>query len=282
MNVYWTLEAEARMRFFVDLYDTEVGGFATAMYDADSNSLIVSEPFLIPQEVSAGEVSYDDSGLAFAIERFGDKLDDPKFMAVAWHSHVNMDTFWSTTDEDLIERYAKAGIKKLMCIVMNKKQKYKCRVDFFDVMHHGMVIPQVTQDGLKIDFDPADPAVDHLLKEADANVTIVVRKPKVITPKTPHKQLGAGTHSNTKDGPELGSKLDAAMKVSALMKDGVSKEAAIAQVERETEILEYMTEFSISRSDAESIVDMNNSDDDAVDGMLEALEGDALAAAITV
>ena len=48
----------------------------------------------------------------------------------AWiHSHGDMKTFWSHTDEDCIEGLANDGL--LVSLVVNKTGDYRCRVDLF-------------------------------------------------------------------------------------------------------------------------------------------------------
>lgn len=73
---------------------------------------------------------------------------DMSDMMVQWHSHIDMNVFWSGTDEKCITETLELT-KTLISIVVNIFGEYKCRVDSIVIGRNGHTISvnkQITQD----------------------------------------------------------------------------------------------------------------------------------------
>jgi hypothetical protein len=108
----------------------EVGGMAFAR--VDEGFIVIDGCFMLPQEVSSGEVDYEHTEAmryaidhAIAVERLHE-------LRVQWHSHGSMGTFFSTKDEDAIVRVSKTGLKWLVNIIVNNKGEFRARLDQFE------------------------------------------------------------------------------------------------------------------------------------------------------
>lgn len=131
--------------------DAEVGGLGYC-FETESGDLYVDEVFILPQEVSSAHVGFEGEAIAIAQEKaaIDGRLEDLRF---SWHSHGSMGVFWSTTDEDAIERYLKAGTPWLLSMVVNRRGDRLGRFDVADVP----VLGQVTLDKLDIKAKRANP-----------------------------------------------------------------------------------------------------------------------------
>ena len=168
---------------FVDSTKKEIGGFGYCRLV--ENFIVIEEVFLVPQTVSGSEVDFGDdgAGVTAAINKAAADgvLGDPEMIWLSWHSHNTMKTFWSSTDENCIEQYAKLGIPRLLSIVGNHKHEYEVRLDLFDVEHGGIKWPQISTDMQTIASNVMDPgwaAVYALQDECDAEIKANVTEQK--------------------------------------------------------------------------------------------------------
>lgn len=116
--------AKAKIDNWVDLCKYEISGFGYVDVLSDG-TIYVDDVFILRQEVSSGDTEIDSE----AISLFLSTLDDQSYDRVRfwWHSHVNMDVFWSSTDEAGIDQLR--GDKFFLHGVFNKKGKSKIRLE---------------------------------------------------------------------------------------------------------------------------------------------------------
>jgi len=114
---------------YVRQIDAEIGMFGYVTLD--DGDFYVDEVFLVKQEVSGSSVDFADAGLEYAINRAveDDRINDLKFCC---HSHVDMDAFWSTTDDKMIAGMNNGMTPYLVSLVINKRHDTQQRVDFFN------------------------------------------------------------------------------------------------------------------------------------------------------
>jgi hypothetical protein len=147
----------------VKLVPAEVGGVGYVTETPNGN-LYVDEVFLMDQEVSMASVEFKGDAIAAAIERSvkDGRIEDLRF---SWHSHANMDVYWSTTDETGIEAYLRGGMPWLASYVVNKAKKDTARIDVQNVP----VLGTVTFENLKVErvqeFDPTEGRAASDVKE---------------------------------------------------------------------------------------------------------------------
>lgn len=179
MKVYMSARFATRLRYFVMRHTTEVGGWGYARLEPESGDIVCSDLFLVPQEVSNGEVDLEvadpKSGMTgdeFAINKMveDDVHADPQFIPVSWHSHGNTNVFWSGTDDKRIEKIQATGLRGLLSVVANRSADMRFRLDLFGVEHHGMSVPHVKLDNLDAYLDPTDPLYEECEDEIETHV----------------------------------------------------------------------------------------------------------------
>jgi proteasome lid subunit RPN8/RPN11 len=111
-----------------DQFKSEVGGFMIAMPDKDGN-IIISEPEILKQEVTGGTTEMDKDAVADYYVKCAEK-HGAGVRFVWWHSHANMDAFWSTTDTDTMKEYSSGDWSAFL--VVNIRQAYKFRVSVWN------------------------------------------------------------------------------------------------------------------------------------------------------
>ena len=196
IDVYITSNTAFKLWMTIESLKTEVGGFGYAYWDEKCKSMVWDDVFLVPQLVSGSEVAFDGDGIAAAVERASadGRLGQDEFVWVSWHSHHSMAAFWSKTDEECIETYGKSGVTRLLSFVGCHDHRYKMRLDFFGVQHHGITIPQITMDDLRLTYDPDDIVVAEVMDDIDRNVKErpmpKATKPWVMTPKNQNPMPG--------------------------------------------------------------------------------------------
>lgn len=169
-TVHLTSWAYDKLWTFIDECKGEVGGFGFIEFDPVFDGFIWHETFVVPQEVSAASVDYDDESLGFALDKALDAgvLDNPHFSWCMWHSHGSMGAYWSTTDvKDQIETMRdKSGIGHLFSFVGNHKHEYRMRLDVFDSPSFG----HMTDESVHIERLPIRRAEDQALDELHKHV----------------------------------------------------------------------------------------------------------------
>jgi proteasome lid subunit RPN8/RPN11 len=109
-----------KIQFIVDNCSLEVSGLGTVVFDKTNNAYRVTDVMLLEQEVGAAHTDIDDNAVAKACY---DMRDAEGELAFWWHSHVNMPTFWSTTDHSTMESIGKNGL--CVAVVFNKKEEMR-------------------------------------------------------------------------------------------------------------------------------------------------------------
>jgi len=129
MKVILTAEVWERMRAYVDLCPDEISGIGKIERDEDKN-MIVTDIVLFEQSVSAAHANITAEALAkFQVEmvKKGESLKDWCFW---WHSHANMDVFFSATDTGTIDD--STDFPYLVSLVTNKAHDFVARVDIYE------------------------------------------------------------------------------------------------------------------------------------------------------
>ncbi|MAH43578.1 hypothetical protein CL614_07735 [archaeon] len=126
----------------------EIGGMMIAKLDKQ-NDWILSEPTIIKQITTRSTCTMDKESLAdFYIEMAQKHGKDIQF--VWWHSHGNMEAFWSSTDKATMKEYA-SGLWS-MFLVVNIMQESKFRVQMWDPIAVGEDIDLNIIDGPNTDI----------------------------------------------------------------------------------------------------------------------------------
>ncbi len=120
-----------KMKVYVDECRDEVGWLGTAV--RDDKGIYITDTFLFDQEVSAVTTDITEEGLSTFAEEL---LKQPNGVEIwnnikVWgHSHVNMATSPSRTDENQMETFVECGHDWFIRIIANKNGSL--RIDLFD------------------------------------------------------------------------------------------------------------------------------------------------------
>ncbi len=113
---------------FVRQCDVEINGFGLVQYDQATNTLRISDIFVTKQTGRPGLVDVEDADLHRHLYELLERGVDISHINFQWHSHVNMDVYFSTTDEANINRWTG---NFLISLVVNKRGELECRLDIF-------------------------------------------------------------------------------------------------------------------------------------------------------
>ncbi len=95
-----------KVQYWIDKTDVEVSGLGRIVYDAERHVWRVVSAYLVDQVNSVADTELN----AEAIGRLMfETKDDPGQLNWWWHSHHNMDVFWSSTDLAAIEELGEHG-----------------------------------------------------------------------------------------------------------------------------------------------------------------------------
>lgn len=144
--------ADRKMRALVQQSDKEIGWHGTVSYDEESNTYLIEDIFVFPQEVTGTTVqSIDEQYGLWLMETF----DDEQFakLRMHGHSHVNMGTSPSGIDTAYQETLTDRVQDFYIFIILNKRDDYY--VCLFDIANNLM-------------YDKEDLYYDAEIEEVDA------------------------------------------------------------------------------------------------------------------
>ncbi len=153
-------EAFQRLKLYIDLCPSEVGGLGTVgQLETD---LLVTSISLIGQRASDADTELDPEAVADHLLRILQQAGDLSAVRLWWHSHAEGQIFWSKIDEETIQSL---HIDPLLSIVGNKRHEFRCRMDLFSP-------DRITLDSLPLlplpNDRPAEP--DSLRREVVAEL----------------------------------------------------------------------------------------------------------------
>ena len=117
----------AKMFGYIDAVDGEISGMGEVQ--RVGSVYTVMDIWLLKQECTGASTSIDAVSLAdLRAEVYGQGRAQNGFQ-LWWHSHANMDTFWSGTDKSTMQMFM-TDIDWMLFIVANKKRSVRARVEF--------------------------------------------------------------------------------------------------------------------------------------------------------
>jgi hypothetical protein len=143
LMVFIDAQAWARFQYFIELaQNDEVSGLGLVdeiKSDGTLSGLLITEIFLLEQEVNGSETTLKDKAVAdLMIELVKRDINNSRLKC--WiHSHAGMKTFWSTTDDDCCEKLANGDYS--ISIVTNQLGDILTRIDVYHPCH--MVLDKV-------------------------------------------------------------------------------------------------------------------------------------------
>ena len=147
----------------------EIGGQMIVVEDEDGD-FIIKDPVILKQEVSGGNCEMEAEALALHYSKMVGKHGD-NVRHCWWHSHHTMAAFWSGTDTSTI--LANKSHDFTVSLVVNLKQEYKLRIQFFYPFEHE---ENVTLNFLEDIDEERDEGLDAEVKELCSKYVTPVTK----------------------------------------------------------------------------------------------------------
>lgn len=173
-----------RIMAYTDIAEGEIQGWADLDYDAEKKQLIVGEVYLLEQEASGGHVLIDEETQSkFNLECAKKGLKQtPRLW---WHSHVNMETFFSGIDENNLKEHQNDTF--IVALVVNKKREYHAKAYIKMVSFNGLFGEngEVIEKQEWLEVDPLSTRIQYEDEKINAELIKEVEE-KVHKPK-PHK-----------------------------------------------------------------------------------------------
>jgi len=165
-----TSKAMEKIYSYTNAVDTEIGGIL--LIDKTNGKPLIKDALLFKQRATKGDVELDLSNLSTELAKM--KKEDVELLKGWWHSHNDMDTFWSGTDDDCFSSLLNVS-PVVYGIVVNKKGKLLLRADF------KTEIGVLTVDRIKL--SPVVRINNKYVLEAKAKVNASKKSKKGITKK---------------------------------------------------------------------------------------------------
>jgi len=134
-----TNKAFRKIKYLVDLCEYEISGFGT-VERTDQNVFLIDNIFITKQftSTSGDHVETDSEALNHFIYDLISKGGDPSKIKFQWHSHANIEAFFSSEDIDTIGNYTNDF---MISFVINKKGQCSCRLDIFKPFNLSLELP---------------------------------------------------------------------------------------------------------------------------------------------
>jgi len=121
--------AYKKLMKYVELADTEISGMGFVR-QLSTNLFYCYDVEIYEQIVSPVNTKLLEKDLAKrATQLARENPNQLKDMYLWWHSHANMDVFWSYVDKEEISRWEQTGYG--ISLVINKQEDYICQLDIF-------------------------------------------------------------------------------------------------------------------------------------------------------
>ncbi len=127
IRLYLLPEVEERIRHYTQLAVGEISGLGTV--EEFDGGFLVTDIFLPKQSCSPGGTELDRESVATLIVELDQAGVDTGTLRFWFHSHSNLDVFWSPTDEQCISNLANGDY--VLSLVTNKKGQMLARLDVF-------------------------------------------------------------------------------------------------------------------------------------------------------
>lgn len=109
-----------KIMWWINKSEHEVSGFGSLDFDETSGVFLVRDAILMKQEVGPTSTEIDPVAIGKAMYEM---RAEPNALKWHWHSHVNMDVFWSSDDRALIKNLGEKGW--ICATVFNKRREMK-------------------------------------------------------------------------------------------------------------------------------------------------------------
>lgn len=163
MKIVLPYDIHRKIMFYVNNCDKEIGGMGRIKFDKNKSEYRVTSVYLPKQEVGSAHTDLDADSVA---QCEINSINDEGWYNFWWHSHVNMQAFWSGTDNATIKEMGKQGL--CVAVVFNKRKECRGAVYARSNEDH---IPDFFNDNVSVEWvDEPLLNSDILLQEIKDNV----------------------------------------------------------------------------------------------------------------
>jgi proteasome lid subunit RPN8/RPN11 len=155
--VYIKPKAKQKLDLYLALCKYEISGIGEVAQIG--TNFLIEDLFLFKQEVHSTGTKISQDDIAKFITESVRRGGDPSKLKLWFHSHVNLDAYWSGTDDATIETF---GSDYLISIVGNKKGEYRTRIDIYKPI-------RLAADNLNLKIHTKD-CQDELVKEIEDEI----------------------------------------------------------------------------------------------------------------
>lgn len=124
-EIHISNEAFNKVHAYADLCNNEISALGSVVIT--NGIILIEDVYLFDQIVTGSSTELSQESVANFICEYIKMGKDPANLKFWWHSHVNMNVFWSGTDTATIERFAPSDW--FISMVSNKRGEYKIRLD---------------------------------------------------------------------------------------------------------------------------------------------------------
>jgi len=144
-------DALTKMQLYVEECEDEIGWLGIGYRDEATNVILITDVFLFDQEVHSTTTEISPEGLG----KFGEQLLQTEEGMEIWnnlkvwgHSHVNMGTSPSKTDDSQMETFAEIGHDWFIRIIANKKSDMRIDLYYYDqgIIYHNLPWSELASD----------------------------------------------------------------------------------------------------------------------------------------
>jgi hypothetical protein len=148
--------AMKKIQYWTDAADGEVSGLG--IVENEDGKYVVKDAYILDQKCSSADTELEPEAISKLMTDIIKDGKDPARLKFWWHSHVNMSTFWSGTDDECAETLSK---EFAFSLVVNKSKDKRCRLDLYDPF-------RITVDHIKVlELTPDD---EDLKKKCEDDV----------------------------------------------------------------------------------------------------------------
>lgn len=119
-------DVKDKIRQWVGIAKGEVSGLG--LVEQDGSTFLITEVFLPFQSCGSADTVIEPEQVAKLMLEVEAQGHDPAQLKFWWHSHANMQVFWSTTDTGMISKFHPSDF--FLSSVFNKQGEVLTRLDF--------------------------------------------------------------------------------------------------------------------------------------------------------
>ncbi len=189
MNLIIPKEVEERIHGYVMSVETEIAGMGKVAVSPDGESITVTEVMIYEQDVTGATADLSPQAIAKWQTELVKKGESPKHWKLWWHSHANMQAFFSGRDTATIDQQTEGDW--MVSLVVNKRREREARLDLYRPF-------RMYLEDIDIQIGTEAEAAYQVPADIAAEVAAKVKRSVPITYSKPYS-LGFKYDNNTKD-----------------------------------------------------------------------------------